>query len=223
MAFPTDWVVNRENASPITLVNIDNIAPIDGVGSLHTTIDDASAITERLTIQNNTYSNGLLAGRMRSVIEIDDLNTDDISMIGFLCMQNSLTAYNTNDAGYGLVLSTGVAPQVVSLIKYNNTITNSPFILDTSMDSAGVNFDEPFVFQLDWVSDFALLGGTLLRGYIGTNTTDFNDLIQVVEFTDVSSPILTSTTESLFQAVFNTSIATNFEARWDNTSIFQLT
>jgi len=215
--------VNRENSSPITLVNIDNVSPIVGVGSLHTTIDDASAITERLTIQNNTYSNGLLAGRIRSVIEIENLSTDDVGYIGFSCMQNSLTAFNTNDAGYALVLSTGVSPQAVSLIKYNNTIINSPLILDTDLDSVGVSFSTPFVFQLDWVSDFALLGGTLLRGYIGTATTDFNDLVQVVEFTDVSSPILASTTESLLQVVFNTSIATNFEVRWDDTSIFQLT
>jgi hypothetical protein len=222
MAFPTDYVVNRENASPITLVSIDNTTPIVGLGSLNTVISDTGALTERLTIQNNTYSNGLTAGRIRSIIEISTLTTDNIGHVGFVCMQNSVTAYNTNDAGYAVVVSgdNGLSTTEVSIVKYNNVFTASPSFLDVA--STGVALNTPFVFQMDWISDFPLLGGTLIRGYIGTNSTDFNDLVQVVEATDVSSPLVSTISEGLIQVLFS-GAATTFDVKWDETSFFELT
>lgn len=221
MAFPTDYIINRENASPITLVNIDNATPIVGVGSLSTVVSDTGALTERLTIQNNTYSNGLSTGRIRSVIRIDDLVTDNIGHVGFVCMQNTLTAYNTNDAGYAVTLSggNGLSSPTVNIIKFNNTFTASPSVVDSA--SATVTTSSAFVFQMDWVSDFALLGGTLIRGYLGEATTDFNNLVQVVEYTDLSSPILSTVTEGLIQVLFS-GVANNFDVKWDETSFFEL-
>lgn len=221
MVFPTDWSVNRENASPITFVVIESSSPIVGIGSLRTRIFNASPITERLTIQNNTYSNGLLAGRIRSVIRIDTLVTDGVEHVGFLCMQNSVTAYGGSDSAYGVTVSAGngVSSPDVNIVKYNTGFPSSPLLMDIS--STTVTAGSSFVLQMDWVSSFSLLGGTLIRGYIGVATTDFGNLVQVVEATDIGSPFLTSVAEGFIQSC-HSGVAPDFDVKWDETSIYEL-
>ena len=222
MVFPTDWTVNKENASTLT-VN-DTVTEINGVSSLNTRIVDAGFITERLSLQNNTYTNGITEGRIRSKMRIDTMTTDGRGRVGFGCMQSAGTIFNGVDQGYGVVVSgtTGLGTPAVDIIKWTAGLPSSPVILATTAVPT-LLLGQTFVFQMDWISDFPLLGGTLLRGYIGINTTDFNNLVEVATHTDLFSPILASNTEGIIHASFGVSNPPDFDVKHDDLSIFTLT
>jgi hypothetical protein len=215
MVFPTDWVIQKEN--PSTIVGIDGSTPIVGLGSMQVFVTDAP---ERVAIQNNTYTNGILDGRIRANVRIDDMTTDVIDHVGFVCMQSAPTIDGASDEGYGLVLSgdNGLSTATVNLVKYTNGF-QSLIILD-SVSAGSLGIGTPFVFQLDWVEE-ALLNGVVLKGYIGVTTVDFNDLVQVVEFTDTSSPLTTSVAEGLVVVSLST-ISPTLDVKFDNVSIFSL-
>ena len=223
MVFPTDWVVNKEDASTVT-VN-DASTPIAGVASLQTQIVNAGPVTERMTLQNSTYTNGITEGRMRAKMRVDTMSSiDSQGYVGFACMQNSPTVFTGTDQGYGVIVSagTGLSAPAVSIIKWTTGFPTFPVVLD-SVSVPGLLIGQSFVFQMDWVFDLGLLGGTILRGYIGTNTTDFNDLIEVVTFTDTIAPLVFSVTESLLHANINGATGPDFDVKWDDVSIFTLT
>lgn len=219
MVFPIDYVISKENSS--TIVSIDQITPILGLGSLQVFISDASPIIERLSIQNNTYTNGILDGRIRSVIRIDTMTTDVTDRVGFASMQSSSTINGVSDTGYGVVISAGneLSTPLIEIIKYSNGFQTVSILDSVSVGTLGLGIS--FVLQMEWVTN-SILDGTLIRGYIGVNTTDFNDLVKVVEVVDETSPFTVSTTEGLIVTSFG-SVPPALDVKFDELSIFSLT
>jgi hypothetical protein len=222
MAFPTDWIVNKEQ--PSTVVAINASTPINSVGSLRVFVD--STLQDRISLQNNTYPNGLLAGRMQSKFRIDQYESISFSEVGFTFMMNSPTLFSPFDEGYGafVVLDPSFPASIaeVEIVKYTSGLPIFPTIL-ASATITPPNFGETYVFEVDWVSDFSVLAGTLVtvRYALGD---DFLLLDEVLSYTDTSSPLLISTTEGLaVNANANGSSLSVLELNWDDTSIFSLT
>lgn len=220
MTFPIDYLISKE--IPSTVVEIETSTPIEGTGSLRTHLTTVPPMLERVSIVNTTYTNGILAGRMRAVVQVDVAVSSSPVFVGFACMQNSPTIHQLTDTGYmiGVSIGAGFTPTNLIIGKYTAGVTSFPTLLSSLPTTvlAGI----PFVLQMDWITT-VLVGGIRLRSYIGLATTDFDDLVLVGEVDDVTAPYTTSVAEGMVAGTFETSGFHELDAKWDLFSVFSLT
>jgi len=216
MTFPTQWTQNKQQGS--TVIALNTGTPIVSSGSLRM---NATVSPEAITLQNTTYTNGLIAGRMRTILRVDTLSTTGTEEVGFVFMQNNPTMYNGVDLGYGVFLSAqnGLTTPRITIVKYTAGLPASPSELAFTTSFTAPTLGNPFVFEAEWIANLAVLGGTDIRARYAPGT-NFASLAQVVAFTDTSSPILVSSTESLACSFRGTG---QMVVCWDETSIYQLT
>jgi hypothetical protein len=217
MSFPANWFVSYNQGSS-TLVTRDTDTPIIATGSLEI---DMILAPERVSLYNDLYSNGQTSASMRSIFRITTLTTTTIERVGFVFMQNAATIDGVLDAGYGVFMNAGngMSSPYISLVKYTTGLPAVPteLAITTSFDIP--ELDDDFCLWVGWVSDIDIIGGTqvYVKYAFGTN---FLDLEQVLEYADTSSPIITSSFESLAASFEGSG---EFRILVDETSIFQIT
>ena len=214
MAFPTDWVVSKQNGS--TGVDLDGSSPIIAGGSLFI---DAVMSPERVSLYNNTYAFGQTAGLIRSIVQVAALTTTGTERVGFAFMQNSPTLYGPADMGYGAFMSgtNGFGSPRIAIVKFTIGLPSTPTELAFTTSFIAPTLGSNFVFEVQWAADLGMYGGTLITVRYGTGTS-FGSLADVLTFTDTSSPIITSAYESLAFSFFGTG---HFRTLFDETYIYQ--
>ena len=212
--FPSDWTVSKENGS--TGVDLEGTTPIISGGSLFI---DAVMAPERVSLYNTTYPFGQTAGLIRSIMQVVDLTTTGAERAGFTFMQNSPTLYGPTDIGYGAFMSgtNGFGSPRIAIVKFTTGLPATPTELAFTTSFTAPTLGSNFVFEVQWAADLGMYGGTLITVRYGTGT-NFGSLVDVVTFTDTSSPIITSAYESLAFSFFGTG---HFRTLFDETSIYQ--
>jgi hypothetical protein len=215
MSFPGNWVIAKEQGS--TLVELINDTPIVAGSSLKIHITDDP---DRVSLYNTLYSNGQISASMRSIFRITDLITSSIERVGFVFMQNAATIDGVLDAGYGVFMNAGngMSSPYMSIVKYTTGLPATPIELAATTSFAVPSLDDDFCLWAGWVSDIDIIGGTQIYVKYAFGT-DFLDLDQVLEYTDTSSPIITSSFESLAVSFEGSG---EFRILIDETSIFQI-
>lgn len=217
MSFPGNWHIFFNQGSS-TLVDRDADTPIIAAGSLEI---DMTLAPERVSLYNDLYSNGQTSASMRSIFRITTLTTTAIERVGFVFMQNAATIDGVLDAGYGVFMNAGngLTSPYINLVKYTTGLPATPTELATTSSFSPPDLDDDYMLSVSWVSDIGIIGGTqvVVKYALGT---DFGDLVQVLEYADTSSPIITSSFESLAASFEGLG---EFRILIDETSIFQIT
>jgi hypothetical protein len=211
MTFPLNW--NIYKADGATTVSIEQSLAIIGHGSLNIT----TVNPDRVTLYNNSYTPGLLAGTIGTIINIPVHIATARCYVGLVFMQNVPQINLVTSAGYGVFFSalSGLTSPRISIVKFTTGLPTSPVELAFTTSFTPPTLGGNFVFSALWTSSFA--GTSIIAQYaLGTN---FTALSSVLTVNDVTSPIVTTSYESL--AVSSTGTGT-FTALFDQTSIYDL-
>jgi hypothetical protein len=216
MAFPGDWVTNKIDSG--TLVVLEGATPIVGSGSLKI---NATVTTERVTLYNTTYTNGLTAGYIRSNMRIPVHSTTGEARAGFAFMQNVATINGVTDTGYAAFLSSdnGLTSPRIHVVKFTTGLPNSPTDLASTTSFTAPTIGSNFCFEVQWIADVGVFGGTQIIVRYCTGLS-FASLVDVITVVDTSSPIITSSFETIAFAKQHTG---TFQALYDETRIYELT
>jgi hypothetical protein len=215
MSFPGDWQTNSNQLS--TVIALDYTTPLVEDASLGI---DATVGPERVTLQNNLYTRGLTAGAYQSIFRVTSLTTTSTERVGFVFMQNNPTISGMSDVGYGVFLNAGnnMSTPYVSIVKFTSGLSSTPTELTTSVSIPAPGLNDDFVLRAVWVASLPILGGTQIRAFYALGT-DFDNLAEVADVIDTSSPITTTSDESL---AFSFDGPGEFHVLIDETSIFEL-
>lgn len=236
-----DWTVYKDGGTagggnPKGIVYTDIITAIAGSGSLVMTHTPSNEF-QSINLVPATLPTGVRAGRMRTIIRIDDL--DDSSMqenhFGILSMMNveNMSEFDTSNTAYGLSASIGegFSPQSVRLWKFNEGLDGgSSGSLNTMQILDSVS--PPFTFvsggiitlEFEWRTEsevLSQLGGALLIGRVGEET-DFSDLEEVINYVDASSPYTSTVSESIFSCFKNSMSSGDNKVTFDNTTLVRI-
>lgn len=215
MSFPGTWHVSQQQIS--STIALDNATPIVLAGSL-----GIEAVTgpERISLYNSLYTPGLTAGAIQSIFRITTLTTTGTERVGFVFMQNNPTLYGGSDVGYGVFFNAGnnLSSPSLSIVKYLTGLPATPIVLinTTSFDVPALG--EDFMIRAQWISSLGILGGTQIQAYYAVGT-DFLDVSRVLETVDTTSPIVTTSYESL---AFSFQGPGDFHVLCDETSVFEV-
>lgn len=233
----SDWTIYKDGGTagggnPQGIVFTDIVTPIDGVGSLTMTHLPSNEF-QSINMVPATYPTGVVAGRMRTLIRIDDL--DDPSMqenhFGILAMQNTqnMSQFGTSRRAYAFSVSLGegFSPQSIRLWKLINGLDGGSGSLDINQILSSVEI--PFVLttgsiislEFEWRTEpevISQVGGALLIGRVG-QAINFSDLEEVINIADTSSPFTSTVSESIFSCFKNSMSSGNNRVTFDRTSL----
>lgn len=200
MAF-SDWDFTPLPGSSNWEYYISPLNPIDSTGSLfiaHVTTGSNHVLQANL---NNTFTQGITHGRIRTLVRRDDLSGGD-SRFSLFCM-GSATNLTSSGSFYAVVLSPGTTSNLI-LIKSNDGLSVGLETPDTTFDTTNADFDVDDTFnggvialEFEWNADDQVgLGGTQLIVRLGL-MLDFSDLSEVMNEIDSSSPLTSATIEGM--------------------------
>jgi len=233
----SDWTIYSDGGTagggnPQGIVFSDIITPIDGASSLVMTHTPSNEF-QSINLVPSTLPTGVVAGRMRTIIRIDDL--DDPSMqenhFGILSMMNTenMSEFGTSNRAYGLSVSLGegFTPQSIRLWKFTSGLDGGSGSINLSQ--VIVSVASPFTLitgsiitlEFEWRTEpevISQMGGALLIGRVG-QTTNFNDLQTVITQIDTSSPYITTVSESIFSCFKNSMSSGDNKVTFDRTAL----
>jgi hypothetical protein len=234
-----NWTIYKDGGtagggSPKGIVFTDIITAIDGSGSLVMTHTPSNEF-QSINMVPSTLPTGVVAGRMRTIIRIDDL--DDPSMqenhFGILSMMSTedMSEFGTSNTAYGLSASIGegFTPQSVRLWKFNQGLDGGSGSLDILqiLDSVLPTFTYTsggiIALEFEWRTEpeiVSQLGGSLLIGRVG-QALDFSDLQEVINFIDVT-PYTSTVGESLFSCFKNAMASGDNKVTFDKTTLVRI-
>ena len=233
----SDWTIYKDGGTagggnPQGIVFTDIITPIDGAGSLVMTHTPSNEF-QSINMVPATLPTGVVAGRMRTLIRIDDL--DDPSMqenhFGILSMMDveNFSEFGTTNRAYGLSVSLGegFTPQSIRLWKFTSGLDGGSGSLNLAQVITSVA--PPFTFvtgsivalEFEWRTEQAVIdqmGGALLIGRVAEGT-NFNSLQTVITEVDTSSPFTTTVSESIFACFKNSMSSGDNKVTFDRTAL----
>jgi hypothetical protein len=233
----SDWTIYSDGGTvgggnPQGIVFTDIITPIDGAGSLVLTHAPSNEF-QSINLTPSTLPTGVVAGRLRTLIRIDDL--DDPSMqenhFGILSMQNveNLSEFGTTNRAYGLSVSLGegFTPQSIRLWKFTSGLDGGTGALNLSQVIVSVS--SPFTLmtgsiialEFEWRTEpevISQMGGALLIGRVG-QASNFSDLQTVITEVDTVSPFTTTVAESIFACFKNSMGSGDNKVTFDRTAL----
>ena len=236
----SDWTIYSDGGTvgggnPQGIVFTDIVTAINGAGSLTMTHVPTNEF-QSINIVPATLPTGVLAGRMRTIIRLDDI--DDPTMqenhFGILSMMSTenMSQFGTTNTAYGLSLSIGegFTPQSVRLWKFNEGLDGGSGVLNLTQVLLSVT--PPFTFvpgglvglEFEWRAEpafVASLGGVQLTGRVG-QALDFSDLQDVITVTDSSSPYTSTVGESLFSCFKNQMASGDNKVTFDDTTLVRI-
>ena len=220
MAF-TDWVFNKSNVEILTFTEIFNpVIPTDsfGVGgSLR--VDHFDSMGLFMNAYNNTYTGGIIKGRIRSIIQPETLVGAGTYLAGFTFMQSQLDITGGAGSFYGAfyVANSGGTTTRWSLRKYSvgleSALGGTSLITTGSLGTFAPG--TPSILEIEWDASSGTQVDFILRA--ATNDTDFDNLAVVSTVSDTVSPLVTSFGEGLATA---NDVLSDMSWLFDNTAIY---
>jgi hypothetical protein len=201
------------------LTVIDGSTVIVGAGSLRisNTNDMTPAMNGHCVYTGNK---GFTRGRLRTLVKLPSGTTR--TRAGIYCMASQADLTSLGSAYYACIQNDSFGgDRTLQLSKVTAGFDQEP--PGTTLGSvAHPAFTETatVALELEWVADAAVLGGTRLIVRQGS-ATDFSDLVDKIDITDVSSPLVTSAGEGLVLVKWGTS-GDLAEARFDQTTVVQM-
>jgi hypothetical protein len=210
-----DWTFYKSDVDLLSV--IDGSTTIVGAGSLR-----LSNVNDKAPASNvhgfYTTNNSFTRGRIRTLIQLPSGTTR--MQAGIYCMASQADLTATGSAYFACLQndSNGGA-RTLQLFKFTAGFDGSLSTLDSVSHPA---FTETAVvaLELEWVADAAVLGGTRLIVRQGAEE-DFSDLADVLDYTDVSSALVTSVGEGLALVKWD-NFSNLAEARFDQTTVVPL-
>lgn len=216
----SDWDVFT-NGSTIAVTN-DTVSPLVGSGSLF--FDTAGSGNRQAQVQVSDTSGiakGLSRGIIRSVINVNNFTAG--FQTGIICLLSQENVTGLSGSCYALTLrsqTSGAIDFRLILQKYTGGLESTPTTLVESADMQSSVMTNSLI-QLQWNIDLIGLGGVELVASFADNSTDPNDLVDVLAFLDAFSPLITTVSEGLFCKVLSASTE-QVEVRYDDTALYQL-
>jgi hypothetical protein len=223
-----DWTSYKDGGesseSILGLVYTDIMTPLFGTGSIrltHSPTDEFQVIN----LVPATAPTGFRAGRMRSIIRLDDFDDSGNPTLthenyaGFLMMQSTenmslMGTWGGTGESYkftaGVDGSSGSLPAAQRLAQ-----VNVPFSL---VQGSAYGFEVLWRTEQEILDD---LGGAYFSIRIG-EALDFSDLIEVLTYIDASAPYTVSVAESIWAGFKNTSVLSSNVVTFDNTSLYSI-
>ena len=216
----SDW---EFHASSGVTFSINLFTPIVSLGSGRLAMPDIGALTQT-NINVTTASGrtrGVTRGKLRSLFRYDTLVTAAVLGLAF-CQSRSDHDLTSNGTAYFAYLRQADSKLHISRMGPTNSTIAGFFGAPTFLDSGGFPFvpgnNVVFSLEVEWIVDIAELGGVaifLRQGF----ATNFSDLTTVITVLDTSSPLTTSTSESVFAGVPAT-FAGAWNLDFDQTTLF---
>lgn len=228
-----DWNIFKDNSNIVS--GVDFMTPIAGVGSLFINRGiNGNSTVNIVPTDAGIHPHGRNDGRLRTLIRWDaqgGSTTTQGVWAGVLCLQSQddLTQGVGSAYGFGLFTSEGFQTPAFRLYKFNNTGVNGLFPPGTILEavnlvdvpSLSIGIGIPYAIQIEWITDFAILGGTQLICSVGA-ALDFSDLTPIISYIDITSPILAGVSEGLVANMKSSTAVFDVQISFDQTSLFEL-
>ena len=224
-----DWTRNVLNETYHS-VSLEVNTPLVGNGSVIINMGTSTTAFGGVNMYY-TAQQGFTKGRIRTIMRMDYRpRTYEWQRGGIVCMQSHLNPVDNNAAWYafswGLRKSTisGSPGQQYWMIEKHTADQIHEVATGTEIDYEGVSVSDGdyYPVQLEWVADIPNLGGTRLTASVGTlNSVDFSTMVEVLDYIDTSSPLITTLGEGLFACQPQNS-SSGSKYTFDETSVYQL-
>jgi hypothetical protein len=186
-----DWTIYKSD--PFVTVRINTTNPIGGGGSL-VLADNGITNPQAVLVRTSSREKGYLAGTLRTLIRIDDL---DGAGVGMVFMMNKESIAKISGEFYGVFLgeTQNVGVSELVLARFTEGMQNSPdmYIFSEEIEPVGV-----LALEVGWESSFGTLGGTRIiirRSNPLTDANSFASLLTVYDDIDTSDALLVTKAE----------------------------
>jgi hypothetical protein len=217
----SDFTFNKNNADIICA--IDGSSPLIGSGSLRLSNVDNKTVPRR--VHGYYTSNvGFARGKIRTLVNI--AASSNRTRAGLYCCGSQANLASAGNVYYAAFESdSSGGNRRLRLWKATtgfdeDSVTPATALL-TAVAHPAFTLGTTKALELEWHASLTLLGGTRLIVRVG-DETDFSDLDEVADYTDVTSPYTTCVAEGVFLLKWDTQTDLA-EARFDSTRLVQLT
>jgi hypothetical protein len=212
-----DWTFCKSDADLIAAVDLSN--PLVGSGSLR-----LSNVNDKSIASNvhgyYTATTGFVRGKIRSLVKVE--TASNRARAGLYCCASTPDLTATGSAYYTcLQADASGGSRTIQLFKATAGFDQEPpGGLLANVAHAAFTIATTHCLELEWQIDATVLAGTRLIVRFGSQT-DFSDLAEVLDYTDVSSPLVVSAGEGV--CLVKWGVASDLaEARFDSTTIVPL-
>jgi hypothetical protein len=231
MAF-ADWEFFKRNGAESVVIDLGS--PINGAGSLQMTGvgDGSSTGAATIHLTNATDSGrGRTQARMETIFQRNQPTAGGFAHgAGFYFMPSSVTPWTSGQSMYFAGMSNSTSATRWAVIKFTNGFgpgvweaSAGATVLSTSTTNLTADGADTAI-QVDW-NDAPEFGGVkiVLRA-APSGDTDFGNVVDVIDFTDTSTPLTNSgISEGLLIVDVNGLAGVNqVKPRFDDTSIYSL-
>lgn len=221
MAF-SDW--DTFTSGTFTIVH-DTGTKVVGIGSIGFESSTGNGVVGSAVVSDSSgLTKGALDGKIRAVMHYIGATGSGTAtnFAGLSCMHSAADITSVGSC-YSLIwfFRDDDVVEDLRLVKHTNGIDSTSF---TTLDSTSFtkSSGDTWTFELEWISSLsATIGGTLLRGRIGT-ATDFSDLADTFEYVDTDSALTTSAAEGMFHRYQSSTTSFARDLYFDQTTLFTL-
>jgi hypothetical protein len=184
---------------------------------------------------NNTFTRGLTKGRLRTLVQREDVTVDNNAGYGFYFMCDNLDPTNNSSDFYwfGMNFTSGTGVKPIISKHVGDTMNagqmlwgpgQADVLIESASEIAQLQGDI-LPFQVEWNLDITAFGGVRITASAGlVGDTNFSNLAVLYDIIDSSSPLTSSLIEG-FGNVWPTGapgISDGEHLLIDSTGVFQL-
>ena len=217
MPLITDWTTDTAQSNATVSIQHHTSSPLDGNRSVRFNVTTGGVSGTKgagaAFLFTPAHTRGFVMGRLQTLMRVDS----DVIQGGIFFVASQ----DVGIAGAGSCYLFGPTGTLNSLElrKVNSGIfDDTPTTLDTAGINVGSSPTSSFALEVEWKADLGIFGGTFITCRYGPT---LGSMVDVLEFVDESSPLLTSFAEGLF--VFRSGISTVGQVIFDDTTVYQIT
>ncbi len=214
MPLTTEWTTDTANVTSTVSVQHHTSTPLDGNRSVRFNVTTGGGGGSKGAGAVFLVTDpGHVMGRLQTLMRVDS----DVTLAGIYFLASQSTGITGAGAAY--MFGPGGALNTLQLRKTSGGLySGSPTTLDTTAIDVGASDTDTFALEVEWKADLDIFGGTSIICRYGVDLDNLND---VLEYVDESSPLLVSLAEGLFAFRSGTSVVG--QAIFDNTSVYDIT
>jgi len=217
MPLTSEWTTDTANVTSTVSVQHHTSTPLDGNRSVRFNITTGGGGGSKgagaVFLVTPTYVRGHVMGRLQTLMRVDS----DVTLAGIYFLASQATGIA--GAGSAYMFGPGGALNTLKLQKTSGGLfAASPTTLHTIPVNVGASDPtDTFALEVEWKADLNIFGGTSIICRYGV---DLNNLADVLEYVDETSPLLASSAEGLFAFRSGTSVVG--QAIFDDTSVYNI-
>lgn len=216
MPLVQDWQTDSSQVNATVSIQHHTSSPLNGNRSVRFNITTGGTLGTKgagaVYLIEPTHDRAHVMGRLQTLMRVDS----DVTAAGiyFLASQDA----GITGAGSGYYFGSVGASNTLNLYKFDaGLFDDTPTLLETSGVNVSASPTSTFAIEVEWKADLTIFGGTFITCRYGAT---LGSMIDILEYVDESSPLLSSSAEGLF--AYRSGISVVGQAIFDDTTLYSI-